>query len=484
MKKLVKSIKYYLLPAIGLLLLGVQQALAVGFMINAPSHNTGIANAGSAVYDRSVASISNNPAAMSLMSQKQIGGSLAVVIPDWEVNEGWDCSLDNSCADSNVSNLAAIPAFGIVRPMDHDFTWGMGFGAAAGSGMEYGNTWLGRGLLTENSVSVLELMNAISWRMNKKWTFGVGVGVLWGEYHQDQDLPSLNASFGSTNPEDVLTLVGDIQNCASVPAPQKPGCIDQAMQDSGITPADITAGVENVTNIRDYANGQQGTTVEQEGDDIGAKVTLGLTFEPIPGHRLGAAYHYMSDFVFEGSTKINGKFLSDQTAQTPYSTLTWNMPDRFVLSGSHELTSTLELFWDFERVFFDTFEDTTLRLDNYHPTVVDRNFKDANRYAVGGEYAWNDRLILQLGLSFDESPVEDEDRIADIPLEEITKTSFGAIYQVTDDFNVHGYLLLEFLGDGEVHQLASVDGSKVGSRVNFDTDVMVYVLGASFGYKF
>jgi len=54
------------------------QALGVGFMINPTSHLTGIANAGSAVYDGSTAAISNNPAAMSLMSQKQIWGNFSV----------------------------------------------------------------------------------------------------------------------------------------------------------------------------------------------------------------------------------------------------------------------------------------------------------------------------------------------------------------------------------------------------------------------
>ena len=50
------------------------QALAVGFMVNAPSQVTGLANAGSTVYDRSTAAISNNPAAMSLLEGEQIVG--------------------------------------------------------------------------------------------------------------------------------------------------------------------------------------------------------------------------------------------------------------------------------------------------------------------------------------------------------------------------------------------------------------------------
>ena len=95
-----------------------------------------------------------------------------------------------------------------------------------------------------------------------------------------------------------------------------------------------------------------------------------------------------------------------------------------------------------------------------------------------------DRLTLQLGLSYDESPVDDSDRMPDIPVEEIIKTAVGAIYRVNDKLTVHGYAIAEFLGDGEIEQLASLNGHKVGDGFEMDTDTVIYVLGVSFGYKF
>src|SRR5210317_137516 len=111
-----------------------QQALAVGFMINAPSQVTGLANAGSAVYDRSTAAISNNPAAMSLLDGEQIGGNLTGVFPDWSVNENWDCGEENNCASSNSAAPTVIPTLGYVRPLSDKLTWGIGLGASAGQG--------------------------------------------------------------------------------------------------------------------------------------------------------------------------------------------------------------------------------------------------------------------------------------------------------------------------------------------------------------
>jgi long-chain fatty acid transport protein len=457
-----------------------QQALAVGFMINAPSQVTGLANAGSTVYDRSTAAITNNPAAMSLLQGEQVGGNLTAVIPDWSVNENWDCNAENNCADDNSASSTIIPTLGYVRPLNETLTWGIGLGANAGQGMEYGKRFRSRPIVTENELQVVGLINSLSWQMNEKWTFGIGAGAIYGSFEQKQDLPSLSASAG----EDIASLiefVGLAQACEGLPAPALLLCLQGAIDESGLDPE---SAAETVGSIKSYLDGNSGTKVKLEGDDFEAHIVAGLTYEIAPGHRLGVAYNYMSDFKFDGNATIDGKLLSDEERQKQNNTLTWDMPERLVFSGSHQVTTNLQLFWDFERVFFDDFESTDLSIDGYPKLVIDRNFKDANRYAIGGEYALNDRLTLQLGLSYDESPVDDSDRMPDIPVEEIIKTAIGTIYRVNDKLTVHGYAIAEFLGDGQIEQLASINGEKIDHSFNMDTDTVIYVFGVSFGYTF
>ncbi len=456
------------------------QASAVGFIVNPTSEVTGIANAGSAVYDRSTAAISNNPAAMSLMSAGQAGGNFSLVIPDWSVNENWDCRAEDNCAKSNIGKITAIPTLGLIRPMGNNFTWGMGLAAIAGQGLDYGDDWKGRAVVRDNGLQVLGLMNSISWRMNSEWTFGLGLGILHGSFEQKQDLPSLSAS-AEDDIESVIEFVGLAQDCQGLPPAALAICLNGAVNESGLDPA---SAAETISSLQSYLDGESGTKVDLEGDDLGAAIVLGATYEFHPGHRLGLAYHYMSDFTFEGDAKINGQLLSDEPRQKQHMTLDWNMPNRLVVSGSHQARSNLRLYWDFERVFFDEFERTDLRIDGYSTVRIDRNFKDANRYAIGAEYSPDEKLTLQLGLSFDESPVDDSDRMPDIPVDEIVKTTFGAIYQRNKKFHLHGYVAVEFLGDSKVEQLASIHGNKVGSSVNLDSDATLYVLGVSFGYRF
>jgi len=461
-------------------LLLAQEASAVGIMIKPPSQVTGLANAGSAVYDRSTVSIINNPAAMSLLDGEQIGVNLTAVSPEWEINEGWDCDADNNCARSNSQKSAVIPTFGYVRPLSDKLTLGIGMGAAAGQGMDYGNGFRSRPIVTDNSLEVAGLMTSLSWRMNDQWTFGIGVGAIHGSFEQNQDLPILSAS-AHYDIASVIDFVGLAQPCKGLPDPARTACLVKAVGESELDPE---SAAETLFSIQSYLGGEPGTSVELQGDDIGAQVVVGLTYEFLPGHRLGLAYNYMEDFKFEGRATIKGQLLSEEPSQKVDDSLTWDMPEQLVLSGSHQLSTDFTFFWDIERVFYGDFESTDLNIDGYPEVVIDRNFKDANRYAIGGEYAINDQLTLQLGLSLDESPVDDSDRMPDIPVDEIIKTSIGAIYQVNEHLNIQTYFIAEFLGDGEIEQLASINGTKIGDDFNMDTNAMVYVLGVSLGYKF
>jgi hypothetical protein len=49
---------------------------------------------------------------------------------------------------------------------------------------------------------------------------------------------------------------------------------------------------------------------------------------------------------------------------------------------------------------------------------------------------------------------------------------------------MHGYFIAEFLGDGEIQQLASINGEKIGDDFRMESDPVIYVFGVSFGYKF
>lgn len=470
--------------ATALLSVGLYSAIitpveAVGFIVTPPSKLTGMANAGSAIYNQSTAVVSTNPAAMSLLSSEQVSGNFTTVIPDWQVNEGWQCEVDVNCADSNVGPIAFIPTLGYVKPVNDQLTYGIALGAIAGSGFEYGDKWRGRTLVTENGLQIAGITNAFSFRLNERVSLGLGLGVIYGRFHQDLDLPSLSASAGS-DIANVITFVGLAQECSGPPALIR-ACRLAALQESGLDPESAS---ETLVSIASYLGGEQGAIVELKGDDFGTQVNIGVTYSIDENNRIGFTYHLNPNLEFDGDATIYGQLLSDDIYQRNQTYLTWDLPNRAILSGHHKINHNTEFFWDFERVFFDIFEENEIHIDHYPTISLTRNFKDANRYAIGAQYNATSKYTFQFGLSYDESPVDDGDRNPDIPLDTITKVALGVINKWDEHLELHAYTNIEFLGDASIEQLTVINGHKIGSSITLDYDPMIYVVGFSATYKF
>jgi long-chain fatty acid transport protein len=71
----------------------------------------------------------------------------------------------------------------------------------------------------------------------------------------------------------------------------------------------------------------------------------------------------------------------------------------------------------------------------YIPTTLadasfdqDRNWSDTWRIGVGAQYALSEDVTLLTGFSYDSDPVDDEDRLPDIPASEMWRASVGALW--------------------------------------------------------
>jgi len=162
--------------------------------------------------------------------------------------------------------------------------------------------------------------------------------------------------------------------------------------------------------------------VALEADSLDYGWTLGGLYEFDNNHRIGFVYRSMieSDLSGEGT-------LSDTTYDT---TLNWENPASLVVSGYHQLNNQTAFLWDVGRTFYSEFEVTNVHVEGLMDLELHRNWQDANRYAIGAHYQLNESLTLQAGYSFDESPVETEDRNADLPLDDIQRYTVGAMYQL------------------------------------------------------
>ena len=164
--------------------------------------------------------------------------------------------------------------------------------------------------------------------------------------------------------------------------------------------------------------------VTLEADSIDYGWTLGGLYELNVAHRISFVYRSQVDSDLTGTGSVGA---SDYDAN-----LNWENPASVVISGYHQVSDDITLLWDLGRTFYSAFEETKVELEGF-PTeiVLERNWKDANRYAIGTHYQLNDNVILQAGYSYEESTVETVDRSIDLPLDNIQRFTVGAIYKVS-----------------------------------------------------
>jgi len=396
----------------------MSQAHAVGLQLMPSSSNFGTAGAGHAAEGAGAGSAWANPATMSLVEGNQIG--FGTVIADTDIQFQAEDPTANSGGDSGA--LVAIPSFSYVHSVNDDFKLGFSVVVPFGSEIDYGTGWAGSNAVTSASVETIQAQPVFSYRVNENLSLGGGFNINYTTAKQDL------APEGSAT----IPLVGDL---------------------------DINSDIS------------------LEADDFAYGWTAGALWEFNPEHRVGVVYRSKVESDLEGDASANIDYTltpgrGDPSSGTLVNTtmgtsLNWKNPGSVVVSGYHRTSEKTALLWDLGRTFYSDFETTSIELDGLPVSLdLERNWQDANRYAIGGHYYLNDKLTLQAGFSLDESPVETQYRTADLPLDDIKRYTVGAVYDMNEDISLAASVEYADLGDATVVDHHSLLSSPAGDYEN------------------
>ena len=192
---------------------------------------------------------------------------------------------------------------------------------------------------------------------------------------------------------------------------------------------------------------------EIDGDDVQVAASGSFLYEFSDRTRLGG--RVTSKFEFEYDGDVQTEFLGAVGVTTELTLATIAR-----LGLSHELNDRWSAFaslgWDNWSQMNEVFLST-----NSGGAALPRNWKDTYHYGIGIDYRMNDRWTLRTGMAFDTNPVDDdEDRTADMPIDEQFRFAVGADYK-RDKGSVISYsLVYADYGDAELDnsQLLPVAG--------------------------
>lgn len=357
-----------------------------------------------------------NPAGMTALAEDRIFTGLQVVLPEIE----FDSSAVSGGSDGgNAGETAVIPSLFYLKKLNDRASLGFSITAPLGGGVDYGDDFAGRYETINAFLEGIALSPSLGYEVTERLSLGVGVSFIYTLYEQDIAI----------NPALVPTV-----------------------------------------------DGNDGKIKIENADDWGYQPFFGLTYRVADRALLGVVYRSEMDVDLEGDVSFRN--LGDLTPQISSIDVSWDNPQTLEAGLSFQLSDTNTLFLNAGWQDWSAFSDNDLSFTGAGLVTLDRNWDDTWHAGVGFAHLKN-RQGYSVGFSYESSPVDNDDRTFDLPVDELYR--FSASYSWSGkrgfDYSLGGSLTV--FGDTEIDN--TVQGVRVSG--DFDNNYLVF-LGGTLRYVF
>ena len=371
-----------------------------------------------------------NPAGMTGIDQQHILSGFQLIVPSVKFDAKSaqnDAVLPSRLGPvrgdngGNAAEIAPVPSFFYVRPLSERLRFGFSSTAPLGGGVDYGKDFVGRYAIRDVTLAGVALTPALAYRVTDKFSIGAGVSVVYTTLDQ-----SIAIRQGAPNP----AMDGRVK-------------------------------FENL-------------------DDWGVQGVLGLTYAFTDRLLLGIVYRSEMDTDLEGDVKFEGLRNPQLTALLPRDVkISWTNPQSLEAGLRYRLDDKTQLYFNAGWQEWSMFSENKLSFRNDRVVVSDRNWDDTWHAGIAAVRVLSPKSLISVGLAYESSPVTDEYRTLDFPVDEQWKLSAAYGWKHSDSMYFSVGATLSFVGDAALEQTAQ----RVTVHGDFDTNFLA-VVGGTFRYDF
>ena len=395
-----RSIFRYMVIATCIVLLFSGSAWGAGlwaYELATPDMGTASAGRGATAADASTALF--NPAGMTKLDRSQL---LAGVQGVWLNTEfDVDASTFGGGDGGNAGNFIPVTSFAYVYSVNPRLKLGIGAASFFGLGIDYDDGWAGRYCVQEAEFLTVALNPGIGYRINKWLSLGGGATILYANIDQK-------------------------------------AAINNQLTDPGVP------------------DGQ----IKVDDDDVGFGFNLGALIEPREDLRLSITHRSEVEVEFNVLAEVTGvgpnlRALLDSIGVTSQEVnLEMQLPQEVLVSGYYDATDKLAFVGSVGWQDWSAFGRTNVTVRSSSPTSFEdeRNFKDTWHAAIGVRYRFAKPWLWSVGFAYDSSPVDDEDRTPDMPLDRQIRIGTGVQYDWNENVTLGGAYTFIDLGDAKIDQ--------------------------------
>ena len=449
--------------------LGAQQAGAAGFMLFEHSvSGLGNAFAGASSSAEDATTVFFNPAGMSRLGDSQVIGALHFISPSTEFkDEGSTVSTSLPGGGGRLQggdgndggDEAMVPNLFYTRALNDRWTAGLGISVPFGLATDWKDGWQGRYHALGSELLTVNVNPSLAWQVSPEWSVGVGVSALYGDL---KEFSNAIDSFGV---------------CA--------GLLQQGVP--GVTPA--TCGA-----LGGPANAAVDSHVKLEGDDWGYGFNFGILYQPDSRTRVGFAYRSRVKLELEGSADyrlpgaaqaagFRGAVNAIPTVLTDTgASADLTLPEMVAISSHQVLNDRWALMGEITWTRWSRFDELVVKFDNgASPLVIEENWQDSFRIALGMTYTASPRWKWRFGFAYDEQAARDNDLVSPrIPDEDRTWLTTGFSYLPSEDLAVDVAYARLFIPDRKIR----TPDPSTGHMLVGEFESSVDILGAQVRWAF
>ncbi|MBW2338085.1 MAG: outer membrane protein transport protein [Deltaproteobacteria bacterium] len=184
--------------------------------------------------------------------------------------------------------------------------------------------------------------------------------------------------------------------------------------------------------------------VKIDGDDVAYGFGLGALVELSERTRFGLVYQSEIEPEFDGDVKISGPGTKKVGTDTKIT-----LAQFIKVSGYHELNDRWALLGTVGWEDWSAFKNVNISTDQ-DTQKIPRDWKDTWKFAAGVHFRPVDNWLLQVGFSYDTSPVDSDDRTPDMPMDRQIRYAAGAQYKWSDRLSTGAQFVYADYGNAKI----------------------------------
>lgn len=386
-------------------------------------------------YDASTAW--TNPAGMVRLNSNELDASITGIFPSAEftgsnLGLGGVPTRGDGAPGNAVQDVATAGTFS-VWSYSRNLKFGVAVNTPFGERVAYPNGWVGRYQSLVSSITDFEILLSAAYRIDDQFSVSAGpvIDYLHARLTQAINIGPAGARFGEP--------VGDLRG------------------------EDIAAGY-----------------VLSGLFQLDAATRFGLTYRSRIQHDIqGGQRIYVPPPLAQASPLLNAQLLRLSTSARTQLTL----PDSVTFGAYRDITPRLAVMLDVQWTHWSLVNNLTVVPTNPGvPTTITRlNFRNSWFGSVGASYKVTDKLTLQAGLAYDQTPIRDAaNRTTRLPDYDRWELGVGVTYAVASNINLQAGYLHEFAGNVSIRSAASATSGVIVGKYNDSADVVS--LGATLKF--